>query len=46
MQLEYVVHEQPGILGHGYFFGPWYHVGHLGEMVYKNSNSGLAIRLG
>ena len=46
MQPEYVVHEQPGILGRGYFFGTWYHVGHLGETVYENSNSGLAIRLG
>ena len=46
MQLKYVVHEQPGILGRSYFFGTWYHVGHLGETVYENNNSGLAIRLG
>ena len=46
MQLEYIVHEQQGILGRGYFFGTWCHVGHLGETVYKNGNSGLAIRLG
>ena len=46
MQPKYVVHEQPGILGCGYFFGTRYHVGHLGETVHKNSNTGLAIRLG
>ena len=43
VQLEYVVHEQPGILGHGYFLGTWYHVGYLGETVYENGNSRLAI---
>ena len=46
MQPKYVVDKQPGILGRSYFFGTWYHVGHLGETVYENSNSGLAIRLG
>ena len=46
MQLEYVAHEYPGILGRDYFLGTWYHVGHLGEAVYENSNSGLASRLG
>ena len=45
MQPKYVVHEQPGVLGRGYFFGTWYHMGHLGETVYENSNCGLAIRL-
>ena len=42
MQPEYIVHKQPGILGCGYYFGTWYHVGHLGETVYKNYNGGLA----
>ena len=46
MQPEDVVHEQPGILGRGYLLGTWYHVGHFGETVYENGNSGLAIRLG
>ena len=45
MQPKYVVDEQPGILGRGYFLGTRHHMGHFGEMVYKNGNSGLAIRL-
>ena len=40
-----VAHKQPVILGCSYFLSTWYHVGHLGEAVYKSYSSSLALQL-